>query len=129
LNVAHFYFPSQVWINNGSRDNRGRPAPLGTFEPEGIYCGMVGARFERYSRMESIFCFLDSDSDERNAWAPYGAKADPKDPRTKLMQLYECKATLQIQLCVLTFLGFLRWARFYGMKNDRFPTFKEASNG
>ncbi len=119
-----------IFINNGSRDNRGRPADAATFERDGtatsdrciictllyspllyrpllcsaalldstllystlldsystllhsalllasvpsahvaraadldctkgIYCGMVGARFERFSRMESIFCFLD----------------------------------------------------------------------
>ncbi len=96
----------QLFINNGARDNRGRPGDVGTFEPEGVYCGMVGARFERYSRMESIFCFLDKDSDESNAWAPYGKKADPNSHRTKLMHL---------------------WARFYGLKAENFASFKEAS--
>lgn len=94
-----------MFINNGSRDNRGRPSDPTTFEPRGIYCGMVGARFERYSRMESIFCFLDKDSDETNAWAPYGQKANRKNPRVRLMQL---------------------WARFYGLKSDVWPSFKEA---
>ena len=39
------------FINSGSRDNRARIGTPGTFEPEGVICGMVGARFERYCRL------------------------------------------------------------------------------
>jgi hypothetical protein len=45
--------PSQ-FINTGSRNNRARPAPEGSFEPRGIIVGLVGARFERENRMDSV---------------------------------------------------------------------------
>jgi hypothetical protein len=45
--------PSQ-FINTGSRDNRARPAPEGSSEPRGIIVGLVGARFERPNRMDSV---------------------------------------------------------------------------
>ncbi|EME45259.1 hypothetical protein DOTSEDRAFT_79310 [Dothistroma septosporum NZE10] len=41
------------FINSGSRNNWGRSGA--TFEPRGIIMGLVGARFERNDRMDSIF--------------------------------------------------------------------------
>ncbi|KAI5359695.1 hypothetical protein Slin14017_G092560 [Septoria linicola] len=43
------------FINNGARNNCGRPGKSGTFEGRGIIIGLVGARFERDDRMDSIF--------------------------------------------------------------------------
>ena len=46
------------FINNGSRGNcavRGKP---GTFEPRGIIVGLVGTRFERKDRMDSVHILL-----------------------------------------------------------------------
>lgn len=40
------------FINDGSRYNEGFPGKIGTFEPSGIYTGLVGARFERMGLME-----------------------------------------------------------------------------
>jgi hypothetical protein len=40
------------FINNGSRNNRGIKAAKGTYEQEGVYCGLVGARFEKPGYME-----------------------------------------------------------------------------
>ncbi len=91
------------FINSGSRDNRGRLGKEGSFEKSGIIVGMVGARFERYSRMESIFCYVDKDSDHTNAWAPLGAAPPNGNERWRLQKL---------------------WARFYGL--EHFPTFTEA---
>ena len=42
------------FINTGSRRNRARPAPKDSHEPRGIIVGLVGARFERENRMDSV---------------------------------------------------------------------------
>jgi hypothetical protein len=42
------------FINTGSRYNRARPAPEGSYESRGIIVGLVGARFEREDRMDSV---------------------------------------------------------------------------
>jgi len=44
------------FINDGDRYNKARPGKPGTFEERGIIVGLVGARFEREGRMDSIFC-------------------------------------------------------------------------
>lgn len=43
------------FINSGARNNRGKPGVKGSFETGGIIIGLVGARFEREDRMDSIF--------------------------------------------------------------------------
>lgn len=40
------------FINNGARTNKGIPGLLGTYQEEGIYIGLVGARFEKPQLME-----------------------------------------------------------------------------
>ena len=40
------------FINNGDRNNKAQPGLPGTYEPKGIYAGLVGARFERQGLME-----------------------------------------------------------------------------
>ena len=40
------------FINNGSRNNQAQKAPQGTYNPQGIYVGLVGARFEKKGLME-----------------------------------------------------------------------------
>jgi hypothetical protein len=40
------------FINEGDRYNRGEPGKKGSFEEEGIYVGLVGARFEKPELME-----------------------------------------------------------------------------
>ena len=42
------------FINDGSRGNCAVPGKPGTFEPRGIIVGLVGARFERPDRMDSV---------------------------------------------------------------------------
>ncbi|KAF2163348.1 hypothetical protein M409DRAFT_68623 [Zasmidium cellare ATCC 36951] len=42
------------FINDGARNNCGRPGKEGTFESRGVIVGLVGARFERMGRMDSI---------------------------------------------------------------------------
>lgn len=43
------------FINDGSRFNHAKPGKPGTFEERGVVVGLVGARFERDDRMDSIF--------------------------------------------------------------------------
>lgn len=44
------------FINDGARGNCGRHGKEGTFEERGVIMGLVGARFERMGRMDSVFC-------------------------------------------------------------------------
>ena len=44
------------FINDGDRYNMGKPGAKDTFEDRGIIIGLVGARFERNDRMDSMFC-------------------------------------------------------------------------
>lgn len=43
------------FINDGNRYNQGIAAKPGTFQSRGVIIGLVGARFERPGRMDSIF--------------------------------------------------------------------------
>ncbi|KAF1837351.1 hypothetical protein BDW02DRAFT_566201 [Decorospora gaudefroyi] len=56
---------SSYFINDGNRYNRGIPGSPGTFQERGIIVGLVGARFEREDRMDSIF-MLASESNSQN---------------------------------------------------------------
>ncbi|KAK9770502.1 hypothetical protein SCAR479_12869 [Seiridium cardinale] len=44
------------FINEGRRYNAAKAGKPGTFENRGIIIGLVGARFERADRMDSVFC-------------------------------------------------------------------------
>jgi hypothetical protein len=48
-----------TFINDGARDNCGRPGRDGSFQAEGVCIGAVGARFEREDCMESLFVLVD----------------------------------------------------------------------
>ncbi|KAI1433160.1 hypothetical protein GGR50DRAFT_520700 [Xylaria sp. CBS 124048] len=50
------------FINDGRQRNLGRPAAAGDFEPRGIIIELVGARFERESRMDSVYVTADGNS-------------------------------------------------------------------
>lgn len=43
------------FINDGARSNCGAPGKPGSFEERGVIFGLVGARFERPDRMDSVF--------------------------------------------------------------------------
>lgn len=47
---GHSYF-----VNNGGRSNRGKRGEPGTFQERGVIVGLVGARFEREDRMDSVY--------------------------------------------------------------------------
>jgi hypothetical protein len=46
---------SSYFINDGNRYNSAVPGKPGTFQERGVIVGVVGARFERRDRMDSIF--------------------------------------------------------------------------
>ncbi|KAL1796118.1 hypothetical protein ACET3X_006342 [Alternaria dauci] len=43
------------FINDGARNNRGKRGAPGTFQERGVIVGLVGARFEREDRMDSVY--------------------------------------------------------------------------
>jgi hypothetical protein len=48
-----------IFFNDGRRNNMGRPASRDNFEARGIIIGLVGARFEREDRMDSVYVLKD----------------------------------------------------------------------
>ncbi|RYP14740.1 hypothetical protein DL765_006155 [Monosporascus sp. GIB2] len=48
------------FVNDGDRCNRAVEAAPGTYEPRGVVVGLVGARFERAGRMDSVHCLPSS---------------------------------------------------------------------
>ncbi|KAI1815823.1 hypothetical protein GGS20DRAFT_306867 [Poronia punctata] len=47
------------FINDGSRYNAGGAGAVGSFEPRGVIVGLVGTRFERPDRMDSVYVLKD----------------------------------------------------------------------
>jgi hypothetical protein len=54
------------FINNGSRFNSAIPDQEGTFEPEGILMGQVGARFQVRKHMEWRYMIIDNGQNTRS---------------------------------------------------------------
>jgi len=90
------------FVNAGARDNRGRPGAPGSFEPRGVYVGLVGARFEVPGRMEWRHCLVTPG--QNTAAAGYGPEADPAARATRRSRA---------------------WARFYG--REHLPLHAEAA--
>jgi len=84
------------FINNGNRNNCGKKGAPGTYEPHGIYAGLVGARFEKPGFMEWQHMIITSE--QNTAKDGYGLCNTEKS----LLAL---------------------WSRMYGLS---FPTFFEA---
>lgn len=88
------------FINNGKRDNKSRYDARDTFEPHGIYVGLVGARFERPELMEYKYMLVTPEQNTAaNGYGPAGDAAN--------------KAALT------------PWAKFYGI--PYFPTYEEVT--
>jgi hypothetical protein len=65
------------FINNGGRNNMGKKASIGTYEPQGIYVGLVGARFEKVDRMEWQHMIITPEQNTReNGYGLKGAFGD-----------------------------------------------------
>ena len=94
------------FINSGGRFNAGIPATVGSYEPCGVYVGLVGARFEREELMEWRHMLV---TEQQNTAAKgYGAQADSTAKATRALE---------------------PWAKFYGAGDDSrsfFPSYEEA---
>ncbi len=88
------------FINKGDRNNGGILGDQGTFQEEGVYIGLVGARFEKPGVMEYSHMLLDSSQNKPEN----GYGQNPADsPKARLLKI---------------------WANFYGL--PYFKTFQEA---
>ena len=75
------------FINKGHRQNRGKPGKPGTFEPKGIYTGLVGARFERPGLMEWQHIIISADQNTpQNGYGPPGLISS--SARSRLLRLW-----------------------------------------
>ena len=74
------------FINSGDRYNSAVPGIPGTFEEQGVYVGLVGARFERPGLMEWQHMIVTPQ--QNTAANGYGAKADQENPKTKLLFIW-----------------------------------------
>lgn len=74
------------FINDGSRHNLGVASPLGTYEPQGIYVGMVGARFEKPGLMEWAHMVITPD--QNTAENGYGRDASLTNSKTIELRLW-----------------------------------------
>ena len=93
------------FINTGGRGNKGVPGTPDSFEKEGVYVGLVGARFERPGRMEWAHMIV---SPEQNTVANgYGVSGE-----NSLGFGLGAKQLLRV------------WAHFYGVSH--LPTYVEA---
>lgn len=97
------------FINSGGRYNGGNLSP--SWENEGVYVALTGARFERRDQMESKHMLVTQQHHTKEAG--YGNNADPNNPNTQLLKV---------------------WFKFYSKLSNTshfvdfstFPTFEEA---
>ena len=79
------------FVNSGSRQNRGIAGPEGSFQREGIYTGLVGARFEREGLMEWQHMII---TEKQNTKDNGFGKDRVDSPAAKLLgvwaQFYQC---------------------------------------
>jgi hypothetical protein len=104
-----------AFINAGDRGNLARPAPATAagagandavaFEAEGVYVGLVGARFERPGRMEWAHMVVSKEQNTAvNGYGGDGGGGGDGEERKQLLRA---------------------WARFYGVSH--LPTYDEAA--
>lgn len=87
------------FINCGSRENAGKTEP--NCQPNGIYIGQIGARFERPFKMEWRYMIVDRD--QNTLENGYGSNSNTKNSAYLSM-----------------------WANFYDL--DNFPLYSDAEN-
>lgn len=75
-----------VFINNGARDNKAHPQKKGSFEPSGIYVGLVGARFEKKSYMEWQHIIITPY--QNSSYHGYGNDPNPEYSRYPLLKMW-----------------------------------------
>jgi hypothetical protein len=88
------------FINNGDRENMAHIGEPGTYEEQGIYIALVGARFEKTNLMEPKYILITPEKNTQQNG--YG-----------INRIYEENNPLRI------------WSKLYGLN---FPTFNEAAS-
>eukprot|EP01125_Pyxidicula_operculata_P008605 TRINITY_DN2876_c0_g1_i1.p1 TRINITY_DN2876_c0_g1~~TRINITY_DN2876_c0_g1_i1.p1 ORF type:complete len:1015 (+),score=248.67 TRINITY_DN2876_c0_g1_i1:2228-5272(+) len=96
------------FINDGARNNKGVPSN-GKFQKEGILVGLVGPRFEKLDRMESLHILALKDTTiPENGYGPFNNPSrDVKSQSSRLLEM---------------------WAKFYGEGDGLryfFPSFQQ----
>jgi hypothetical protein len=92
------------FINDGNRYNSGIAKPAGTFQERGVIVGLVGARFERADRMDSIF-ILPSESKHQDPRLTtlfesfFGATKDNTSSFDK--QMYKARMQITVEMFLL----------------------------
>ena len=102
------------FINEGGRFNQGRVGAPGSFTPRGVYCGLVGARFEKPNEMEWKHMIIQ---EEQNTLENgYGSAAQQKAHNSGLI-------SRQAELLQI-------WAQLYDSRLEDgefgFPLYQEA---
>ncbi|ETS84577.1 hypothetical protein PFICI_02602 [Pestalotiopsis fici W106-1] len=93
------------FINDGNRYNNGQPMREGTFIPRGIVVGLVGARYERDDRMDSVFCKPAVRSPKQHPDLTrvftdfFGKRPNPSRPFNLSMYKARMKITIELLLC------------------------------
>jgi hypothetical protein len=91
------------FINDGNRYNRGKPGRAGAFEERGVIVGLVGARFERADRMDSIFILPGKNKHQDPRLTSifesfFGATKDPDTSFDKIMYTARMRITIEMFL-------------------------------
>lgn len=75
------------FINNGNRKNRAALGQSGTFQEQGVYVGLVGARFEKSGYMEWAHMMI---TPEQNTPVNGYGSTPAKGRRAELLRLWAC---------------------------------------
>jgi hypothetical protein len=91
------------FINDGNRYNRGIRGRVGTFEDRGVIAGLVGARFERDDRMDSVFILPDEPKHQDPRLTAifesfFGVAKDPSTTFNKNMYTARMRITVEMFL-------------------------------
>ena len=108
------------FINNGARNNKAIPTNDDTHQKEGIYTGLVGARFEKPELMEYQHIIITPEQNiEKNG---YGFQNN-NIIQSKFAQLWEWLIGKQTQDCHVNRSKLLEiWESFY---EEKLPTFEQ----
>lgn len=91
------------FINDGNRYNSARIGKSGTFQERGVIIGLVGARFERPNRMDSVYMLPSESTHQHPALIKifesfFGAEKDTSSSFDKKMYMARMRITADILL-------------------------------
>ncbi|KAH8887968.1 hypothetical protein GQ53DRAFT_749323 [Thozetella sp. PMI_491] len=93
------------FINDGNRYNQAVPAAPATFQARGIIVGLVGARFERRDRMDSVHILADVNEPKQHPELSsifQGYFGPPKQPKLEFdPAMYKARMRISIDILLL----------------------------